>query len=123
MRGSSSFSGWFFSLYFLLSFAKHRFLNRRWPSGPRPPYSPHTRRHKLCEKEDLARGLGNIVTSAEVTLQPFSYPETSTKKLENNPGTNSHVILQPVITLSQTETSEEPLPGLDCNRSDDGNDH
>lgn len=40
------------------------------------------------------------------------------KKLENNTGTNSHVILQPVITLSQMETSEEPLPRLDCNQSD-----
>lgn len=41
------------------------------------------------------------------------------KKLENNTGTNSHVILQPVITLSQMEMSEQPLPRLDCNCSDE----
>lgn len=40
------------------------------------------------------------------------------KTLENNTGTNSDVTLQPVITLSQMETSEEPLPRLDCNWRD-----
>lgn len=44
------------------------------------------------------------------------------KKLESNTGTNSHVILKPVVTLTQTETSKELLPGVDCNQSD-GKDH
>lgn len=44
------------------------------------------------------------------------------KTLENNTGTNSNVTLQPVITLSQMETSEEALARLDHNWSD-GKDH
>lgn len=95
---------------------KQQVLNKDlWdPGKPCHPAAPST---------TLAGGLGNTVAPAEVALQPiFFTQQLQTEKLEINTGTNSQVILQPVIALSQMETNREPLPGRDCNRSD-GKDH
>ena len=121
MRGSASFSEWLLYLCVLQSFAKHQFLNQGLAFGAHAVLLP-PRQHTQVRRRTWQEDWEILSLQLRSPRSPSFTQRSQMKKLENSTGTNSHVILQPVITLSQTETSEEPLPGLDCNRSD-GKDH